>query len=221
MPTQPLDRYVDPTHDEIEQAARWLVSGEFGRAMDAFTDTDAISSLAWVTSNTSLVDDHAAVFDAWKAAERDGRVDHSSISPDMFRAQLGKILILDVLEEGFDGRYRLYGTKVSDACGRDWTGSTVSELNRTVQTGLGLYFRSCYRAVAIKNAPLLAVHRSPHWIAVEQWSRLILPLHAEDGGLSRFLVSNLPINQREMTQAQVAKMEERVRRRQYPSSLLK
>ena len=38
------------------------------------------------------------------------------------RQAIGNIMMLDVLEDGFDARYRVYGTGVVEYVGHDWTG---------------------------------------------------------------------------------------------------
>ncbi|WP_026987773.1 PAS domain-containing protein [Fodinicurvata fenggangensis] len=43
------------------------------------------------------------------------------------RALLGHLILLDVLDDGTDFRYRVVGTKIAEEIGRDFTGETVLE----------------------------------------------------------------------------------------------
>src|SRR3546814_2328999 len=65
-------------------------------------------------------------------------------SPFNLRPALGYVLLIDVEDDGWDGRFRLYGTRVAEMYGEDMTGRRVSEIdNNNYATQL---FRAIYRS---------------------------------------------------------------------------
>jgi hypothetical protein len=114
----------------------------------------------------------------------------SDISPFELRPALGYVLLIDVEDDGWDGRFRLYGTHVAEMYGEDMTGRLVSEIdNNNYATQL---FRAVYRVVTLRRQPVFTHHRPPPHISVTAWKRLILPLANGDGAVCRFLSINLP-----------------------------
>lgn len=114
----------------------------------------------------------------------------SDISPFDLRPALGYVLLIDIEDDGWDGRFRLYGTLVAEMYGEDMTGRRVSEIdNNSYATQL---FRAVYRAVALRREPVFSHHRPPPHVSVTAWKRLILPLADSEGAVCRFLSVNLP-----------------------------
>jgi len=114
----------------------------------------------------------------------------SEISPFDLRPALGYVLLIDVEDDGWDGRFRLYGTKVAEMYGGDMTGRRVSEIDSgNYATQL---FRALYRAVTLRRQPVFSHHQPPAHVSVTAWKRLILPLGDADGQVIRFLTVNLP-----------------------------
>lgn len=114
----------------------------------------------------------------------------SAISPLEMRPALGYILLIDVLDEGWDGRFRLYGTKVAEMYGRDMTGRLLSEIDNG--NYISLFFRALYRAVWLSRRPVYSHHEPPVRVSVRDWRRLVLPLGDAEGRVCRFLVGNVP-----------------------------
>jgi len=99
-------------------------------------------------------------------------------------------MLLDVLDEGWDYRYRIYGSEIARRHGRDLTGKRTSDIARTAYTGI--FYIAGYRAVLARRAPLFSVSSSPNYVAAVDWWRLALPLAGTDGTITRLLVGNMP-----------------------------
>jgi len=103
---------------------------------------------------------------------------------------LGFIMLIDVLNNGEDFYYRVYGTWIARGTGFDLTGKRVSSMPTAACHAA--YFMACYRAVVNKRLPLLAYDQPLPGDPIRQWARLILPLVNQDDSVSRLLVGNIP-----------------------------
>lgn len=112
------------------------------------------------------------------------------VEPFALKPALGYIMLLDVLDEGWDYRYRVYGSAIAQRYGRDLTGRCTSEIARTAYTGI--FYIAGYRAVLARREPLFTVSSSPAYVAAADWWRLVLPLSGPDGAIARLLVGNVP-----------------------------
>lgn len=181
-----------PTDEEIDRAAGWIISGDLAGRFGA-----QLTEIFEVADPEQLPEPKLRVlFGYWQDLcrrhdQRPGReqVDVLDILP-----AAGNIMLLDVIRDGFDARYRVYGTGIADHAGRDWTGAAVSEMNAVTRTSLSLMYRACYRAVYRSGIPLYTQHSSPSWLAAKAWRRLILPLFDPAGTCSGFLVGNVPVD---------------------------
>jgi hypothetical protein len=104
---------------------------------------------------------------------------------DVPRELLPFLILLDVLEGGADFRYRVVGTGVTEAIGRDFTGETVTEYrHRHEPPGVA----DGYRRVAAEVRPDLYQGTlesvGKEFIAYE---RLAMPLAGEDGAVAYIL----------------------------------
>lgn len=206
MITPPDDIWIDPTDEMIEAAATRLIA--------LAGDGPQVLDISWPTQPENLPDEKLAFLMAyWLTLERhegtglprQDKVDCLDLVPT-----LGNVMLLDIEREGFDARYRVYGTKIAAHASRDWTGWSVSDMNRETQTPAALLYRSGYRAVYRQKAPLYAEHASPRWVDVRSWRRLILPLADESGACSRFLVGNVSVGQRILSDEEMADQKRRL-----------
>jgi hypothetical protein len=108
---------------------------------------------------------------------------------DMWLA-LGYIMLLDVVDDGRDFRYRVYGSKIADRSKIDMTGKLLSDFAIAPLTRS--FFIAGYRAVMERREPLVTVHAHAPGITIASTTRLILPLVKEAGTVSRLLVGNIP-----------------------------
>lgn len=112
-----------------------------------------------------------------------------AVSPFDLKPALGHMVLIDVLDQGWDGRFRLYGSKVAETYGRDMTGRCVSEIDGG--NYISLFFRALYRVAWLRQASFFSLHYPPPHVTVESWQRLALPLGGPDGSVIRFLVCNI------------------------------
>lgn len=114
----------------------------------------------------------------------------SAISPLEMRPALGHILLIDLLEDGWNGRFRLYGTKIAEMYGRDMTGRLLSDIDGG--NYISVFFRALNRAISLRRQPVYSHHEPPPHVSVKSWRRLALPLAGEDGRVARLMVGNVP-----------------------------
>jgi len=115
------------------------------------------------------------------------------IDPIEMRPALGYVVLVDIVEEGNDLRYRLYGSGIAAITGFDLTGQSVyahPSLPSTVE-----FFLATYEAVRLRQTPLYSAY-GPRTskVMARTWQRLTLPLLGENGEVCRFLVGTLPVN---------------------------
>ncbi|WP_189994745.1 PAS domain-containing protein [Thalassobaculum fulvum] len=192
----------EPTDDEIEEAAGWIVSGDLsGRFGHGLTEMFVVDDGRQLPEAKLQV-----LYAYWQElfAKHDGRPSREHVDVLAILPAAGNVLLLDSLRDGFDARYRVYGSGIANYAGRDWTGATVSEMNAVTRTSLSLMYRACYRAVYRARFALFTQHVSPSWLSARSWRRLILPLFAGDGACSGFLVGNIPVDVRPLDDTQQA-----------------
>lgn len=215
---QPLDEpvFVDPTDAAIEAAADAIVRFD-GSVDDATVKAidPSVERITWVTRPDQLDEPkHAFLLEHWQglAAACGGIPDRHSLDVLNLVPTLGNLMMLEVERDGFDAIYRVYGTHIADKAARDWTGHRVSEMNRTTKTPAALLYRSCYRAIHRRPAPLFTEHASPPYLSVYSWRRLILPLADGADRCARFLVGNLPVGRRFLSQNEIDDLPRRAGR---------
>lgn len=209
------ETWVEPTDEAIENAAESLLTFDGPVDEAAVQAIDACAGrIAWVSGPDELEEPKLAFLLAhWQGltAAR-GRVPHRrDIDVVDLVPAIGNLMMLEVERDGFDAIYRVYGTDVADKAARDWTGYRVSEMNRITKTPAALLYRSCYRAVFRRPAPLFSEHASARWLGVYSWRRLILPLADDEHACARFLVGNLPVGRRNLTEQEIEAQQRRIR----------
>lgn len=112
----------------------------------------------------------------------------AAVSPFDLKPALGHIVLIDVLDDGWNGRFRLYGTKVAETYGRDMTGRCVSDIDGG--NYVSAFFRALYRSAWLRREGFYTHHFPPAHVAIESWQRLALPLAGPDGQVTRFLACN-------------------------------
>ncbi len=115
----------------------------------------------------------------------------SQIDPLEMRPALGYIKLVDVLENGRDFRYRLFGTAIALVSGYDMTNRRLSE--HPASDYIVAFYRAVYRAVLQRQEPILTVHSPPAAVSATIWCRLILPLAGATGQVDRFLTGVVPL----------------------------
>jgi len=210
------EAWVDPTDAAVDAAAGRMLAfgGEVDRNVLRLID-GCVERIAWVTRPDQVPDPKLGfLLEHWQAtASKRGDVpDRHDIDILDLVPAIGNLMMLEVERDGFDAVYRVYGTSVAVKAGRDWTGHRVSEMNRITRTPASLLYRSCYRAVHQRPAPLFSQHASAQWTGAQSWRRLILPLAHDGIRCARYLVGNVPVGQRVLSSDELAAQQVRVRR---------
>jgi hypothetical protein len=155
-------------------------------------------SFRWNPSDGNLFEAPLKVLHGWWKRQRPRGAIPSidAVDPAALRDALGYLMILDVLDNGWDYRYRLYGTEIAKRAKRDYTGLRTSELK--VVSPIPTFYIACYRAVLVRPQPLMTRNQAPSDVATTSWTRLVLPLRGPEDSIARFLVGNVPGEWREI-----------------------
>jgi hypothetical protein len=134
----------------------------------------------------------AALLEYWTALRRGESLPAADkVDPLGMRRSLGYVMLVDVVEDGRDFRYRLFGSAVAAISGFDMTGRLLSE--HAASTYLLEFSLALYRA-AIQQRKAVFCHYSPAGtLRTAQWHRLALPLTDGSDNIIRLLVGTVPI----------------------------
>lgn len=161
----------------------------------------------WVRPRMELPEPYRDLYRFWQASWAGGALPTiETIEPERFARHLAYIILLEAIDGGLDARYRVYGSGIAGAAGRDWTGFTISEMTAITGSGESVFYRSGYLAVALRREPLMVIHHSHLPMAHREWRRLILPFADEGGAVARFLVLNKPYQRHYQTQEEVTEL---------------
>lgn len=112
----------------------------------------------------------------------------SDIDPTGFNGYLEYVTLVDVLDDGRDFLYRVYGTGIAEHFGRDMTGAKVSALPEISARFQVYFYQQAYRS----RRPVYMVTEGHPNIAVRQWSRLCLPVTKDGESVCQLLNLALP-----------------------------
>lgn len=153
-------------------------------------DGAAVPEIIWSPSEDQLdIPVQVELLRYWQRIGGTGRFPAAdAIDPLDMKFALGYLMLIDVLEDGSDFLYRLYGSSIALHYGQDMTGRRTSEFSGRI----GIFFRAVYRASMLRRSSIFTVHEPPKHVFVKRWRRLVLPLVDADGAIVRFLVCNIP-----------------------------
>lgn len=135
------------------------------------------------------------LFSYWQSLPREPDLPHyRRIDPLDMTGLLGGLAIAEILDEGLDARFRLYGTDIVAVSGIDNTGRRVSEMaaNAGVNAYLTMFMVTVNLCVIADRAPWYSEHQPPAHISQFYWQRLALPLVDDTGRIARMLLGILP-----------------------------
>jgi hypothetical protein len=116
------------------------------------------------------------------------------ISPLDLRPALGFVSLVDVVGDGFDFCYRLYGTASAQRVGFDMTGRSVWTF--PTEPWLLVFHAAVYRATLLRGQPLYTRHKPAMRQRVLESQRLALPLADEAGAVTRIVAGIVPAERR-------------------------
>ncbi|HEX2116684.1 MAG TPA: PAS domain-containing protein [Alphaproteobacteria bacterium] len=134
----------------------------------------------------------AALLDYWSSLLDGAALPPADrIDPLRMRRALGYVLLIDVVDDGRDFRYRLFGSAVAAVSGFDMTGKLLSE------HGASAYLRefslALYRAAMQRRESVFCTYAPSGTVTTVCWQRLALPLTDQSGAVTRFLAGSVPI----------------------------
>lgn len=176
---------------DMERLADLIAANHLSELQAYFTARGAaLERLLWSPTSAALSNPTMRfLIEYWHRLRGDAPMPRAdAVSPFDLKPALGHIMLIDVLDEGWDGRFRLYGTKIAETYGRDMTGRLVSEIDGG--NYVSQFFRALYRSAWLRREGFFTHHFPPSHIAVSSWARLALPLCDADGRIIRFLASN-------------------------------
>lgn len=183
---------VELGDDEIRNASRAILAGRFRSEF-----SEQVKQISFVEEMDGLPEPKLAfLYKLWldNADPETGQHNRSDFDMLSMLPAVGNIMILDVLRNGLDGRYRLYGTGIADSSTRDWTGHTVSEMNRITRHEQALMYRAVYLSVYDSNRPIYSEHQAPLQLSGKIWRRLVLPVSYGGEACEQFIVGNIPVS---------------------------
>jgi hypothetical protein len=113
----------------------------------------------------------------------------AAVDPVAMAPALGLLALIDIIDDGWNGRYRVFGSSVTGSLGAELTGKTMETGLPTRALPLHVGFLRIMLRMAV---PLYTRHVSSPEIAVVDWRRLMLPLEGPDGAISRVLIASIP-----------------------------
>ena len=173
----------------VEELAATLARGETAAMSALFRENGSrVPFLLW---SPSLVDvQHPVSRSVLRACGGQTPVAETFLDSEDFAALAEWTMVVEMIDDGADTRYRHYGAGIAESYGRDLTGMSVADVGGHVAT----FFHALYIAAATRNEIVKSVHEPPKQVFVTEWRRLLVPLTAPDGKVRRFAVANVPDN---------------------------
>lgn len=176
---------------DIDRLAGDLISGSFSGTSQRWLSAHIAGlQVARLPGSDSLrYRQISTTLDYWNDLPKSGGVaDTMVVDPLSLVPALGSLILLDVIDQGRDFRYSLYGSRIAQVSGFDMTGKSLSDL--PTETPIQSFFRAGYLGVVRHRLPLFTVHKAPDNVMIGNWHRLQLPL-GKDGEVRRILVCNV------------------------------
>jgi len=134
----------------------------------------------------------AALVEYWTALRVNGALPLADrIDPLEMRRALGYVMLVDVIENGEDFRYRLFGSAVAAVSGFDMTGRRLSE--HAASAYLLEFSLALYRAALQRKEPVFSQYAPVGTKVTAEWHRVALPLADSFGAVVRLLAGTVPL----------------------------
>ena len=100
------------------------------------------------------------------------------------RPWLGRLALIDVVDDGTDFFYRLYGSGLAERYGMDLTGKRLSEISPGIQLEVSSGYYQCFSEARPVFSNLRYADRDVFW----EWQRLLLPLSADGTSVTMIMM---------------------------------
>lgn len=101
------------------------------------------------------------------------------------RPWLGQLMLLDVVDDGRDFRYRLHGTNLVELFGGDLTGRSVGEFDTERRSALMAEYRRALETRSPQYVPNKVLAHKQHMHV----AKLVLPLASDGARIDKLMVS--------------------------------
>ncbi|MDP6689768.1 MAG: PAS domain-containing protein [Alphaproteobacteria bacterium] len=138
-----------------------LISESFSKIPEYFQEVGTPTpEIIWSPSQAELEEEVLRVLlTYWRGLPRGRNLPLASkVDPLEMRPALGYVMLLDVEDDGWDYRYRVYGTSIAERSGFDATGKLLSEL---ALRPMEPFFLASYRACVLQSSFMFARHIPP------------------------------------------------------------
>ena len=177
---------------DLEEMTSALLSGDFYYLNNIFRNIGSDNPGVRLAPSPEEVDSVRlrSLFDYWTGLPRGerlpltGAIDAVEIGP-----AIGIVMLMEVTDDPFEFRYRLYGSEIASVSRLELTGKTTEAIP---SPEIRAFFQSTYAAAVRSGAPMLCHHRPPPVFGMTCWARLILPCEDGTGRINRLLVGNEP-----------------------------
>ncbi len=170
-----------------------IVAERFDAVARFFQDIGAtLRGMSWMPTAPALpAEELRFLLRYWHRLRPTSRLPlETQITPFDLRPTLGFVVLVDTVEDGWDGRYRLYGSKIAERSGTDMTGRLVSEFDGG--SNLAVFTRALPRAVHLRREPAFAAYSPPVTVSATSWNCLVLPFTDPTETVTRLLVGMYP-----------------------------
>lgn len=184
---EPLDwsRIADWTDD--------VAAGDLSRIHHVFASHGAAATEAtWAPPAETLPPILDFLAGYWHGLAGDGLPHMSQVDPFGMRPALGYVILLDVVDDGRDFRYRLYGSILAGISGFDMSGKLLSDF--AASRYVTEFAIAVDRAVCRRRQPIYTRRKPVGAERVTAWHRICLPLVDDSGTIMRLLVGTVPID---------------------------
>ena len=181
-------------NDTLQDLTSQLVAGDLDQVQRTFSEKGATGPVVVWAPGVEDLEPRQLRFLLTHWTELKGTRPYAQcgdIDPFQLQPALGFIALVDVVDQGSDFRYRLFGTKIALVSGFDVTGRLVSQ--HPASPYIVAFTLAAYRAVLHRGEPMATVHSPPPAVSTTVWHRLVMPLAGASGRIERFLVGNVPM----------------------------
>lgn len=177
----------------IERWQSLLEAGDPGEVQQLFRANGARGpSIKWRPMPTDIEPAPMKfTLDLWKQAAVDGVPTTRFVDPVALAPALGYLMLVDVVDDGREFVYRLFGTRITAVSGFDMTRKKLSDHPASVY--IREFSIALYRAAIRRREPVWSHFGPAMAVSTAAWERVVMPLVDGDGTICRFLVATVPI----------------------------
>jgi len=179
--------------ERIERWTKLLVAGDTTELRAVFSPHGARGpTVKWRPTPDDMEQQPLKfTLEQWSEAATGGLPTTRFVDPLALVPALGYLLLVDVVDDGLDFAYRLFGSRISAVSGFDMTRKKLSE--HPVSDYIREFSMALYSAVRLRREPVWSSYGPAMATTTTSWDRVILPLVDEAGTVCRFLVAIVPI----------------------------